>query len=147
MKHHATSPHRNLNVMENSYKITLIDDDPICHMINTRLLKRFSSSTVETFTDPVEALKQLTWRANHEPDKFPDFILLDIDMPRMNGWQFLEEFHKLPECVLQRSSVMMLSSSNHSMDVERSRQYAVVKKFFSKPLTEEMVKIITTNHN
>lgn len=147
MEHHVTSSHRNLNAMENSYKIMLIDDDPICHMINTRLLKRFSSSTIETFTDPIEALKQLTWRAMHEPEKFPDSILLDIDMPRMNGWQFLEEFHKLPADVVQRASIMMLSSSNHSTDIERSKQYTIVKKFFSKPLTVDMVKAITSNCN
>lgn len=133
--------------MKNVDRIYLIDDDPICHLISTRIITRFSSMDVHAFTEPIEAMNQLTWLASNEPEKFPDYILLDIDMPLMDGWQFLDEFQKLPPTVLQKSSVMILSSSLHYMDVEKSRKYSFVKDFFSKPLSEEILKRVTQSRN
>jgi CheY-like chemotaxis protein len=143
----TTSMQKNLTGMERLYKIALIDDDPICHLITSKMIQAFSSARVEAFINPVEALSQLKWRAINDPHEFPDFILLDINMPVMDGWEFLDEFNKLPEPILQRSCVMMLSSSNHVDDVVKAKEYAVVKNFFSKPLTEEMVRAITLSCN
>jgi CheY-like chemotaxis protein len=126
--------------MESFYKITLIDDDPICHLIAEKIIQRFSLFRLENFTKPQDALAQLQWRATNEPEKLPDFILLDINMPHMDGWQFLEEFHKLPEHVVRKTSVMMLSSSSSQADFEKSKRYSAVKNFFSKPFTEETVE-------
>jgi CheY-like chemotaxis protein len=126
--------------------ITLIDDDPICHLINSRMIKIFSSVEVESFTDPLKALSELEQRAGLEPPKLPDVILLDIDMPGMNGWQFLDAFERLPNDVLERTSVMMLSSSYHNEDIETSKRYKTVRHFFSKPLTEEKVRAIAELH-
>ena len=78
--------------MESCIRIVLVDDDPICHLITTKMIKRFTSHEVQAFANPKEALAELIWRASHAADKFPDLILLDIDMPRMDGWQFLDEF-------------------------------------------------------
>jgi CheY-like chemotaxis protein len=128
--------------MEHENRIVLIDDDPICHMISSKIIKLFSSFEVEAFTDPSQALAQLKWRALNEPQKLPGYILLDIDMPVMNGWQFLEEFEKLPAVVIQRTCVMMLSSSNHYTDIEKSKKYKSVKNFLSKPLNEQKLKLI-----
>jgi CheY-like chemotaxis protein len=128
--------------MEHVNTIALIDDDPVCHLISTKIIKLFSSFEVETFTDPREALAQFKWRAVNDPVKIPAYILLDIDMPGMNGWQFLEEFEKIPDHVLQKTCVMMLSSSNHFTDIERARKYKSVKHFLSKPLTQEKLNLI-----
>jgi CheY-like chemotaxis protein len=133
--------------MERVNTIALIDDDPICHLISTKIIKLFSSFAVETFTDPREALTQFKWRAANDPEKIPSYILLDIDMPGMNGWQFLEEFEKIPDHVLQKTCVMMLSSSNHFTDIEQARRYKSVKHFLSKPLTEEKLNLIKVSCN
>jgi CheY-like chemotaxis protein len=133
--------------MERLYKIALIDDDPICHLIAGKIIQRFNSFSIENFIAPQEALAQLQWRAAQEPENFPDFIFLDINMPHMNGWQFLEEFQKLPDHILQRTSVMMLSSSESRADIEKSKQYSVVKNFFCKPFTEETVQRLSQTVN
>ena len=129
--------------MKHLNKITLIDDDQVCHLISTKIINMFSSFDVESFTDAREALKEIRWRTSDQDKKVSEFILLDIDMPGMNGWQFLEEFEKLPEDIVKKSCVIMLSSSTSYMDIEKSRHYKSVKQFLSKPLTEEKVNLLT----
>ena len=133
--------------MQSNCRVVLIDDDPISHLISSRMLQRFSTCQVETFIDPVEALAALSVRAQESPESFPSVIFLDIDMPRMDGWEFLEEFEKLPSPVIQKSALFMLSSSAHYSDVEKSKQFTTVRNFFSKPMTEEMLRIIGLSSN
>jgi CheY-like chemotaxis protein len=123
--------------------ITLIDDDPVCHMISSKIIKLYSPLSVETFDSAREAFAQLELRANTEEEKFPKYILLDIDMPGMNGWQFLEKFEKLPASVLQKCCVVMLTSSTSNTDIERAKQHQTVRLFLSKPLSEDKVALIT----
>lgn len=128
--------------MEQDSKISLIDDDEVCHLISTKIINLFSSYSVESFTDAKEALTQFRWRASNEVVNLPEVILLDIDMPGMNGWQFLDEFEKLPDVVLNKSCVIMLSSSTSYLDMQKAKTYKSVKDFLSKPLTEEKVNLL-----
>lgn len=68
------------------------------------------------------------------PDHGVDVILLDINMPVMNGFDFLEAFETLPAAQRQGVSVFMLSSSRDAVDRERAAQHACVRGFFTKPL-------------
>jgi CheY-like chemotaxis protein len=133
-----------MNYTQSGYKIVLIDDDPICHLISEKMIKRFSSHSVEAFINALDALQQLSWRASNAPSELPDLILLDLDMPQMDGWDFLDEFNKLPENVAEKTSVFILSSSDHHNDKAKAKNYNVVRNFFSKPLTEEIVRSINT---
>jgi CheY-like chemotaxis protein len=71
---------------------------------------------------------------------FPDLIFLDIKMPIMDGFGFLEEFSKLPEIKNNKCSIIMLTSSSDQDDVDRALQHQVVKKFLTKPLKIEMLE-------
>jgi CheY-like chemotaxis protein len=77
-------------------------------------------------------------------EKEPDLILLDINMPVYDGWQFLDEFRKLKDKMSKDITVYLVSSSNDSTDIDRSKQYKEeVKDYYFKPITtkdfEEML--------
>src|SRR5215204_4431849 len=113
---------RKLNNTPSCYKVVLIDDDPICHLISEKMIKRFSLNSFESFINANDALEKLKWRANHLPEELPDFILMDIDMPQMDGWQFLDEFDKMPGFVKERITIFILSSSCHFNDKKKAKE-------------------------
>lgn len=127
--------------MFHNKKILLVDDDQLNNLINTRIITKFSDYTVDAFTSGREGLKYL-----HacEPELFPEIIFLDINMPVMDGWEFLEEYEKFPQHLTQNTAVIMLTSSIDITDIEKSKQYRSVKEFMSKPLTLESLRLITS---
>lgn len=122
--------------------IVLIDDDPIANMINKKIIERNYQCRVTAFTDAICALDQLnTWSASGSAE-FPAVIFLDINMPRMNGWGFLEEYQKLPDTLLDNCAVFLLTSSRESDDMQRSKTYKRVQDLISKPLTNDKLGIL-----
>jgi CheY-like chemotaxis protein len=120
-----------------SKNILLIDDDPVTNVINRRILEKYFSYKIVVYTNAYEALEQLKQWLFVETTLLPEIIFLDIDMPDMNGWEFLEELQTLPDTVLERCRVIILSSSIDFEDIERSKTYKVVRDFISKPLTTD----------
>lgn len=120
-------------------KIWLIDDDNVTNMLNRYFLEEhYPKLTIRSFIYAAEALGELLNGSDH-----PNFILLDINMPGMNGWEFLEnlqeaqaDFEKLPH-------IYMLSSSLDPEDEAKARKSALVKGFISKPL--EVDKLLFLN--
>jgi CheY-like chemotaxis protein len=123
-------------------RIALIDDDPVTNMINTKIVTMTSDSSVVAFTDAQKALEQFSATMNSALDQMPDIIFLDINMPVMDGWEFLDEFQKLPHEIIQNCKVFVLSSSIDQGDVEKAKGYNSVSDFISKPLTPGGLKIL-----
>lgn len=73
-------------------------------------------------------------------NNFPDLIFLDINMPEMNGWKFLDELLSIPEMHFNRCKVIMLSSSIDIVDIQKSISYNMISNFISKPLTPDKLK-------
>tara|TARA_R110000868_G_scaffold20682_3_gene87186 strand:- start:9297 stop:9719 length:423 start_codon:yes stop_codon:yes gene_type:complete len=117
--------------------ICLIDDDPI-FVFGTKVILNNNSlfcSSILVFENGREALDSLTALLKSE-NKIPEVIFLDLNMPIMDGWEFLDELCKIPDINL-KTKVYILSSSISSRDIAKSQEYEIVKDFISKPLTEE----------
>jgi len=117
-------------------KILLIDDDYATneyHKIIIRNTDLCKELVVYQYAD--EALE---WLRTVSKEDFPTLIFLDINMPRMNGFEFLDEYQKEFEDSVS-SVIVMLTTSINPNDRERSKDYKI-EGFINKPLTLEILK-------
>jgi CheY-like chemotaxis protein len=139
-------PAKNMeNIKQPLKRILLIDDDPIANMISTKIISNNFNFSVLAYANAREALGMLEQWANSAPEIIPDLIFLDINMPQMDGWEFLEEFQKMKDYPEDKCQVIMLTSSLDRGDIERSKTYKCVKEFISKPLTAEKIKSLAAH--
>lgn len=115
------------------YKILVVDDDDSFHFLCKMVFKRSGEpcQLIEAF-DGIQALEIL-----QAGDPLPDLILLDINMPRMNGHQFLEQYAKLASGDIP--IVAMLTSSEQQRDRQNAMRYSFVRDYLLKPLCKEHV--------
>ncbi|MBD80155.1 MAG: response regulator [Crocinitomicaceae bacterium] len=116
--------------MNKIQKILLIDDDPIQNLINTKLLKRLDISE--------EVLVAINGRAAFEmflanEEELPELIFLDINMPIMNGWEFLDLLDGRINFKFPR--IFMLTSSISPDDIKKSEDHPMVTNYITKPLS------------
>jgi len=127
-------------------KFFLIDDDSVTNFVNAKIIKLAAPAfEVIAYTNATMALRELRQCLAAAPEQLPDFILLDINMPEVDGWDFLEEFVTLPQPVHEKTKVIILTSSVDTNDMARSRAYKPVIDFLSKPLNSaHLHKLIGT---
>ncbi len=117
--------------------ILLVDDDNDCNFFHKRLLKKMDCvEKIYTAYDGKEALEFLQSTIDGEHPN-PNIIFLDINMPRMNGWSFLDEYQKLSEQQKAQIVLVMLTTSLNPDDRNKAESYKEVKGFESKYLTQD----------
>jgi|SRR5690606_29988495 len=119
--------------------VLLIDDDPVLNLISQRMIKNIDADiTVHTFLNGKDALDYLT--ENFTPSRYY-VILLDINMPVLNGWQFLDAFKKI-EPLQQHANfeIYMVSSSTDDNDFKKAKSYRIVTRFLVKPIALDAFK-------
>ena len=122
----------------------IIDDDPIYVYGAKRVMElaNFCKSYL-IFHDGEDALKQLsTLVQKGDENALPDIILLDLNMPIMDGWEFLEEFSKV--YCKKEITIYIVSSSVNPKDLERAREFSRVSSYVIKPITMEKLKEIVS---
>lgn len=125
--------------------ILLVDDDATTNFINQRLLRRLQvTEEVQVALNGEEALARLQ-SCGLESDPCPALILLDVNMPVMNGFEFLEAFADLPPNQRGAIIIVMLTTTQLNQDLARI-QHLPVADFLPKPLTREAVLDVLQRH-
>jgi CheY-like chemotaxis protein len=117
------------------YKVLTIDDDPTIRLIHKSLVASLNNHRIihHEAINGIEALKQLN------SDGLPDLILLDLNMPVMDGFQFMKEFNKMDWPDKDKTYIVVVSSSNYPEDKNRSFELGV-DQYLSKPISIENLK-------
>ena len=121
-------------------KVYIIDDDPIHQRIAQIMITKHQ--LYDEFVSYTEAAKAIEALENNykNSDLLPDVILLDLNMPVMDGWDFLEKFDKIKDTFTKEIRIFIVSSSVDEKDISRSQSYVTVKGFISKPLNPEIIR-------
>lgn len=117
----------------------LVDDDPDDNYIHQLVIADWGQCTIVRVAE--NGTEALAYLANTQSPDYvrPEVILLDINMPGMNGFEFLEEYHKLPDNLKSNVVVMMLTTSLNPVDARRAGQFDEVTGYRNKPLTKAML--------
>lgn len=130
--------------------ILFIDDDPITLMLCKMVISKASfSNEVITAKNGEEALQYFDKLLNqssvkNEENKIPQLIFLDLNMPIMGGWEFLDSFSSSKYSEYNAIKVIVLSSTVDPEDLKKSKKYPMILDFLSKPISKEMLEFVGT---
>ncbi len=123
--------------------ILLIDDNQADNYYHRIIIEGMHiTNNIAIALNGLEALTYL----KKEGQVPPELILLDINMPKMNGWEFLEEYKQLDAKHKAKITIIMVTTSANPEDKKRAAATAEVNGFTTKPLTEELMKEILEYH-
>ncbi|WP_026836547.1 response regulator [Gillisia sp. JM1] len=123
--------------------ICVIDDDKIYQLIIKKVIERTTEfDLIYFYNDAIEAFKEF----KNSDKKLPEIILLDINMPQMDGWQFLDSLIPYRPNLFKETIIYIVTSSIAYSDRDKAESYKEVSGFLSKPLNVEKLKEITDKH-
>ena len=126
--------------------IGIIDDDKIYQFILTSIInKNKLAKNILSFSDGEKAIQYLTSNKTKN-EKIPDILFLDVNMPIMDGWMFIEEYARIKNDITKKIVVFMLSSSMNPIDIDRAAKINEISNYIIKPIKFEEVKRVFDNH-
>ena len=128
--------------MSISLNVCIVDDDDIYQFTMVRTMKSLNlTDNIMVFSDGEEALDFMLDNL-HNDKELPDVIFLDIDMPIMDGFQFMEEYVKIKPKLGKKITIYMISSSVDPVDIERAKKISEITDYIVKPITHDQLKLI-----
>ena len=124
-------------------KVLFIDDDSVALMLNRKLVEKalFAKETVTALNGKLAMDYYLTLLEQPQQENCcPQIVFLDLNMPVMDGWDFMEEFSRSIFPHFNQTKMVVLSSSINPADLERTRKYPMVIEFIAKPVTIEILQ-------
>ncbi len=130
-------------MLDNKINLLVIDDDDINIFIIKKIVEKtgldINMVSKGNGQQAIDYIKETM--AN--PEKFPNLMLIDINMPIMNGWEFVEAYQSLD--IKHSVDMYILSSSVYENDIEKTKSYVSVRGFISKPLSiERLIELVNT---
>ncbi|MBM1104521.1 response regulator [Aurantibacter crassamenti] len=128
--------------MNNDVNFCIVDDDDIYQFtIKKTILSLNLAKNIIAFSDGEEALNYMIENLNNDKE-LPDVILLDINMPIMDGFQFMEEYIKIQPKIGKKITIYMVSSSVDTADIERAERISEISDYIIKPIEADKLKSI-----
>jgi CheY-like chemotaxis protein len=133
-------------MLDNKINLLVIDDDDINIFIIKKIVEKTGLAINMTSKANGQQAIDFIKESLTNPETFPHLMLIDINMPIMNGWEFVEAYQMLN--VQHSVDMYILSSSVYENDIEKTKSYSSVKGFISKPLSIERLKelVLTIGH-
>lgn len=122
----------------------VIDDNPIDRYVAEKAARLFLYSDEVLVMETAKKALQYLQDCEYETSKLPQLIFLDIRMPEMDGFEFLDRYLELPDSVRKNCIIVMLTSSTHPEDRKKAEQNPYVFDYFIKPLTAAKLKELIT---
>ena len=127
--------------------IWIVDDDPIYQTIINKLIEKTEVfSAHSSFTNGKEAITTLKKALKDNTNNFPDIILLDINMPVMDGWEFMEEIKTIKSKINKEIIIYIVSSSIAVEDRNKSKTFEDIIGYIPKPITiSDLISIVSSD--
>ena len=121
-------------------RFILVDDDLLTNLLSKKMLiKNLGDVEVKDFTVPEQALQYIETEFLHKQFEEKTILFLDINMPTLTGWDFLDEFEKFAAPIKNQFIIYMLSSSIDPADVQRAKLNPLVTDFIEKPINKAVL--------
>jgi CheY-like chemotaxis protein len=120
----------------------IIDDDPMTSFYIKRLAELGELASIISIYDHAKGAAEYLLLHKKSIEHLPDYILLDIYMPELDGWGFLKQFETIKDSLIKNVKICIISSSTHPKDRQRAEEIPFVKAYVQKPITLEALREI-----